>query len=129
MSQRKKMMKKSEDDEDMTLLTRKFKKFFIERSMKKKENEQEKEKKNATHYKCNKKGHYKLDCPLLKKYSKKTKKRAMSGIQRHSNLSSLEEEEEAINLCLMTIKDEVNSKNSFQFTFDELFEAFNNLMD
>ena len=52
----------------------------------------------------------------------------MLGIWRDSDTSSSDEKEESLNLCLMTIEDEVNSENSSHFTFDELFKAFNNLM-
>ena len=66
----------SDNDEDMALLIEKFKKFLMERSMKKKKNDEEKVR-SVTCYNCNKRGHYKLNCLLLKKHPKKIKKRAM----------------------------------------------------
>ena len=45
-----------------------------------------------------------------------------------SDISSLDEEEEASNLYLLTNEDKVNFENSSHLTFDELFEAFNDLM-
>ena len=97
--------------------------------MKKKEDEETRQKKNVTCHNYNKRGHYKPDCPLLKKYPKRVKKRAILRIWRDSDTLSSNEEEEAANICLMAIEDELNSENSFQFIFDELLEVFNDLMD
>ena len=50
----------------------------------------------------------------------------------HSDIFSLDEEEEEesiANLCLMANDNEVYLENSSNFTFDELFEAFNDLID
>ena len=58
----------------------------------------------------------------------KIKKNAIIAIQRDSDTSSLEEEEEdTTNLCPMTNDDEVNFEKSFEFIFDELFKAFHGL--
>ena len=45
-----------------------------------------------------------------------------------SDISSLDEEEEASNLYLLTNEDKVKFENSSHLTFDELFEAFNDLI-
>ena len=53
----------------------------------------------------------------------------MLGICGDCDISSLDEEENMANSCLMAIDDEAYHENSFEFIFNELFEAFNNLMD
>ena len=53
----------------------------------------------------------------------------MLGIWRDSDISSLDKEDDTVNLCLMAIDDEVYHKNSFEYIFDESFETFNDLMD
>ena len=83
-----------QDAKDLTklsLLSRKFKKFLMKKSLKKKEN---KEKKQIT---------------SGKKHSKRTKRSALLGIWEDSDNPSLDEEEN-VNLCLMTLEDEENSK-------------------
>lgn len=59
-------------------------------------------------YKCNKLGHIKQECPLLKKSLKKFNKKGkvMKATLRDSDSSSDEEEElkEMANLCLMAVE-------------------------
>uniref|UniRef100_A0A6J0PDJ2 Uncharacterized protein LOC109505276 n=1 Tax=Elaeis guineensis var. tenera TaxID=51953 RepID=A0A6J0PDJ2_ELAGV len=74
------------ENEDLGLLIRKFKKFLKKKWMKKKDDKEKKER-NAICYKCNKSGHYKPDCPQLKKYPKKNKKMAMMSIWKGSDIS------------------------------------------
>ena len=81
-----------------------------------------------TCYNCNKRGHYKPDCPLIENHPTKIKKSALLGIWEDNDISSLEEEEKNVYLCLMAMEDDVSYENSFNFTFDELFEAFNELI-
>lgn len=55
---------------------------------------------------------------------------AIWGDSNNSSLDYEEEEEERIaNLCLMSHNNEVNIENSFEFTFEELLEAFYELVD
>ena len=54
----------------------------------------------------------------------------MLGIQEDSDTSSFNEEEERIaNLHLVANNNEVYLQNSFEFSFDKLYEAFNDLME
>ena len=55
-----------------------------------------KDRRNVTFYNCNKRGHYRLDCPLLKKKPKKNKKSTLLDIWEDSDTSSSDEEEEEI---------------------------------
>ena len=64
----------------MEWLIKKFKKFLTKKGLKKKKEDEEKEGRNVIYYKCNNRGHYKLDCLLLKQNPKRTMKRAMLGI-------------------------------------------------
>ena len=101
----------------------------MKKELKMKESKEEKQKRNITCYKYNKRGHYKPEGPLLKKNSRRSKKSAIVRYLGRCDISSLNEEEDVANFCLMTIDDEVYYENSFKFIFDELFEVFNDLMD
>ena len=137
-----------EEDDETALLAKKFRKFMRKRSFhkkkfgaridgekdKRKDKEKEKEKEPLICYECKKPGHFKYDCPLLKKAYKK-KKKAYMATWTDSDESSSEEEEqkEVANICFMANNDdnddEVSSESSNdEFTFDEMFEAFNELM-
>lgn len=76
-------------------------------------------------------GHFIYDCPQLKKASKKFKKKAMVATWNDINDSSSEEEENAeiANLCFMANEDKVISEFSNDFLFDELQEAFYELLN
>ena len=73
-------------NENMVPLTRKFKKFLKKKWMEKREDKED-EGINIIYYKYNKSGHYKPDCPQLKKYPKKNKKMAMMSIWKGSDIS------------------------------------------
>ena len=82
-------------------------------------------------YECKKPGHFKSECPQLKKGPKKFKKKAMMATWSASDDSSSDEETstEQANLCLIAHKNEVISETPSDFTFEELHEAFYDLVD
>ena len=100
--------------------------FTKEKQSKKKEKDQP-----LICYECKKPGHFKSECPQLKKGPKKYKKKAMMATQSGSDNSSSEEEDstEQANLCLMAHEKEVISETPSDFTFEELHEAFCDLVD
>ena len=57
-----------------------------------KDREKEKDKKLFICFECKKPDHFKIDCPLLKKSSKKVKKKAMMAQWSDSEDSSFDEE-------------------------------------
>ena len=127
-----------EQDEEMALITRKFKKFLRKRKqgMRKKftKGEQSKEKEKDQPlicYECKKPGHFRSECPQLKKGPKKFKKKAMMATWSASDDSSSDEETstEQANLCLMAHENEVTSESTSEFTFEELHEAFYDSID
>ena len=79
--------KEEEEEDDLALMARKFKRFMkrkkqnFKRKLFKgessKDREQEKDKKLFICFECKKPSHFKMDCFLLKKLSKKVKKKAM----------------------------------------------------
>ena len=91
----------------------------------------EKKKSNVC-YGCNKLGHLKIDCPLDRKIFRRKKKALLVGWDDSDTSSSEEEQhEERVNLCLMVhedSKEEVSNENLLDFTFDELLDAFHELM-
>ncbi|GAV69277.1 LOW QUALITY PROTEIN: zf-CCHC domain-containing protein/UBN2 domain-containing protein, partial [Cephalotus follicularis] len=107
----------------------------------------ESSKKEEPTYECNKPGHFKNECPYLKKkekfnkeHSKKKneqskKKKAMVATWDDSDPSSSEEEEsdeEVVNLALMAMEEDTSgdeSENEVNFTFDELQNAYEKLYD
>ena len=131
-------------DDDMALVIRRFRRFmgkgrsrFRKKYLAKGEPSKEKEKVKdkdkeqlPIYYECKKPGHYKPDCPLLKKIHKKSKKKkAMMATWSDSEESSSNEEEEqpkTANICLMELDDEVCSNTDF--TYDELNTAFYELL-
>lgn len=65
----------------------------------------------------------------MKKGSKKSKKKVMVATQSVNDESSLDDDNYKVtNLCFMAHKDQLTSKNICDFTFNELQEAFNNLL-
>ena len=123
----------------MALITRRFKKFLKKKKqgMRKRpptkgEYSKEKDKDQPLIcYECKKLRHFKSECPQLKKDPKKYKKKAMMATWSGSDESSSEEEDsnEQANLCLMAHENEVNSETPSDFTFEELHEAFYDLID
>ena len=82
ISHKKDEESESEEDDEMAMIIRKFKRFlkkdknFTRRAPK----ETDTKKESIICFKCKKPGHVKVDCPLLKKGHKKSKKRAMKAI-------------------------------------------------
>ncbi|KAL5538418.1 hypothetical protein UlMin_045573 [Ulmus minor] len=77
-------------------------------------------------YECNKPGYYKSECPQRKQGRKK----AMMATWDDSDSSDSEsDKDERANVCFMTIHDEVTNSdlNSFNFSYDELYDAFEEL--
>ncbi|XP_073103314.1 uncharacterized protein [Elaeis guineensis] len=105
-----------DQDEEMALITRKFKKLLRKRKqgMRKKftkgDQSIEKEKdQTPICYECKKLGHFRSECPQLKKGPKKFKKKAMMATWSASDDSSSDEETstEQANLCLMAHENEL----------------------
>ncbi|GAV82016.1 zf-CCHC domain-containing protein, partial [Cephalotus follicularis] len=94
-------------------------------------------KEEPTCYECKKPGHFKNECPNLKKKEKfnkehSKKKKAMVATWDDSDSSSSEEEcdEEVVNFALMALEEDSSgdeSENEVNFTFDELQNAYENL--
>ncbi|GFS37505.1 hypothetical protein Acr_00g0052320 [Actinidia rufa] len=89
----------SGDDKEMALLTKQFKRFMRkEKTFNKKHNMKEttydelSEKDLPTCFECHKLGHYKLDCPRLKKEGKKFKRKALKVTWDDSEGSESEQE-------------------------------------
>ncbi|GAV63492.1 LOW QUALITY PROTEIN: zf-CCHC domain-containing protein/UBN2 domain-containing protein, partial [Cephalotus follicularis] len=111
----------SDEDEDLALITSQFKKFLTS------------QKEELTCFKCKKTGHFKSDCPSLKKKEqfKKSnehskKKKAMVATS-DSDCSSFEEEsdKEVADIAFMAIEEE--EEEEVNFSFDELQDAYDNL--
>ena len=107
----------SENEDELTLITRGFRKILKGRGrlrrgklLNKTDPSKKKEKdidQQITCYGCKKIGHYKNECPQLKKAIKSNKKKAMVAFWGGSDISSsdLEEEnEEVANLCFYGIR-------------------------
>ncbi|GAV61678.1 LOW QUALITY PROTEIN: zf-CCHC domain-containing protein/UBN2 domain-containing protein, partial [Cephalotus follicularis] len=88
-------------------------------------------KEEPTCFECKKPGHFKNECPNLKKKEKfikenSKKKKAMVATWDDSDLSSSEEsgsDEEVVNFALMALEEDTSedeSENEVKFTFDEL---------
>ncbi|GAV90905.1 zf-CCHC domain-containing protein, partial [Cephalotus follicularis] len=96
--------------------------------------EESSKREEPTCYECNKPGHFKNECPNLKKkelFKKKNeyfkKKKAMVATWSDSDPSSSEEEsdEEVAHIAYMEIEDE--EENEVNFTFDKLQNAYEKL--
>ncbi|GAV58190.1 zf-CCHC domain-containing protein/UBN2 domain-containing protein [Cephalotus follicularis] len=149
----------SDEDDDIVLISKQFKKFLKshkgKKAFKKKLSQQEElsKKEEPTCYECKNLGHFKNECPNLKKkekYNKEPfkekneesrKKKAMVATWDDSDPSSSEEsesDEEVVNLALMAHEEtesdsmeedasEDESDNEVQFSFDELQNAYEKL--
>ncbi|GAV90906.1 zf-CCHC domain-containing protein/UBN2 domain-containing protein, partial [Cephalotus follicularis] len=109
------------------------------------QDEESSKREEPTCFECKKPGHFKNECPYLKKkeklnkehFKKKNeqskKKKAMVAIWDDSDPSSSEEEEsdeDVVNLALMAMEEDTNgdeSESEVNFTFDELQNAYENL--
>ncbi len=130
-----------EEDDGEALLVRKFRKFINHKksyhqrrgpsNSYRKDKGKERENEGIGCYECKKPGHIRAECPLLKKGSKYKKKKALVTTLSDSDSSSSssdEEQEEKANFCFMANENEVTSESPLDFTFDELYDAFNELM-
>ncbi|GAV92341.1 zf-CCHC domain-containing protein/UBN2 domain-containing protein [Cephalotus follicularis] len=118
-----------DDDEELAFITQKFKKFlaskkkFCGRPNKKFHQKGEASKlEEIICFECNKPGHYKSDCPRLKKKDLlKKKKKAMIATWDDSDESSSDEDlnEEVAQIALMALEEE-EEEESDEVTYDEL---------
>ncbi|GAV82651.1 zf-CCHC domain-containing protein/UBN2 domain-containing protein, partial [Cephalotus follicularis] len=122
-------------------------KCWTPKALKKKfsQDEESSKKEEPACYECKNTGHFKNECPNLKKkerfhkeqFKKKNehskKKKAMVATWDDSDPSSSEEEEsdeEVVNLALMALEEDTGedkSENEVNFTFDELQNAYEKL--
>ncbi|GAV58209.1 zf-CCHC domain-containing protein/DUF4219 domain-containing protein [Cephalotus follicularis] len=116
------------NSEMIALITWKFKKFlaskkkFGDKPNKKVHQREESSKlEEVICFECNKLGHYKSDCPRLKKKEHLKKKKAMLATCDDSDESSSDEEshEEVAQLALMAIEEEEEEDND-EVSYDEL---------
>ncbi|GAV79807.1 LOW QUALITY PROTEIN: zf-CCHC domain-containing protein/UBN2 domain-containing protein, partial [Cephalotus follicularis] len=128
----------SDEDGDVALISSQFKRFLKNQKGKKAfkknfpQDEESSKREEPTCYECKKPGHFKNECPNLKKKEqlKKNefkKKKAMVATWSDSNPSISEEEndEEVAHIAYMAIEDE--KENEVNFTFDELQNAYEKL--
>ena len=123
----------------MTLITHRFRTFMRKKkqifrwkpfSKDDPSKEKEKEKELPICYECKKSGHFKIHYFLLKKSIKKIKKKAtMATWSDNDDSSSDEKIYEVANLYLMVQKEKITSKIKFEFTFNELQDAFYDVLD
>ncbi|GAV69193.1 LOW QUALITY PROTEIN: zf-CCHC domain-containing protein/UBN2 domain-containing protein, partial [Cephalotus follicularis] len=133
----------SDDDGDLALITSQFKKFLKSQKGKKAlkkfpQNVESSKKEEPTCYECNKPGHFKNECPNLKKKERfnkehSKKKKAMVATWDDSDSSSEQEcDEEVENFALMAMEEDISgdeSENVVNYTFDELQIAYEKLYD
>ncbi|GAV79835.1 zf-CCHC domain-containing protein [Cephalotus follicularis] len=133
----------SDEDGDVALTTSQFKKFLKSQKGKKAlkkfpHNVESSKKEEPTCYECKKPGHFKNECPNLKKKEKfikehSKKKKAMVATWDDSDLTSSEEsgsDEEVVNFALMAMEEDTSedeSENEVNFTFEELQNAYEKL--
>ncbi|GAV62782.1 LOW QUALITY PROTEIN: zf-CCHC domain-containing protein/UBN2 domain-containing protein, partial [Cephalotus follicularis] len=102
-------------------------------SLPKSKDEESSKREEPTCYECKKPGHFKKECPNLKKKQFKKnneyfkKKKAMVATWSDNDPSSSEEEsdEEVAHIAYMAIEDE--EENEVKYSFDELQNAYENL--
>ncbi|GKV41189.1 hypothetical protein SLEP1_g48755 [Rubroshorea leprosula] len=130
----------SSNEEDITKLISKEVKRFMKKNIKSKlarRDKGESTKKSVKCYECNKMGHYRNECPKLKKGEKKDKKKKKAFVATWSDDETSSTESESslekgfANLCFMAQEDdnndEVNSnfsssinESSFEYSYDDL---------
>ncbi|GKV22366.1 hypothetical protein SLEP1_g32246 [Rubroshorea leprosula] len=133
----------SSNEEDITKLISKEVKRFMKKNIKSKlakRDEGESTKRSVKCYECNKMGHYRNECPKLKKgerkHKKSMKKKAFTATWSNDETSSMKSESSlengVANLCFMAQEDsyndeEVNSnfsssinESSFEYSYDDL---------
>ena len=133
-------------DEQLGMLVRRFNKYmgrrnrFNKRNPRKLEIGDEKDRdtnkskdQKITCHNCKKHGHVKYQCPLLKSSDKRKLKKAMFGAwtdNESSSSSSSEEDKQYIhaNFCLMAHQEDEEQSSDYDFTFEELRTAFEELM-
>ena len=119
------------------MIARKFRKFLRRKKFSQRFQRSDSKKENVTCYECKKPGHYKSDCPDLKKGkepSRFERKKALKASTWDDSSDSEDEskEEEIANLCLMANDDKVCSSstnevnNELEENFELLLEAFKN---
>ncbi|GAV57702.1 zf-CCHC domain-containing protein/UBN2 domain-containing protein [Cephalotus follicularis] len=117
-----------DDNEDLALITRKLKKILAnKRKFGGKPNKKFHQKGDPSKreeiicFECNKPGHYKSDCPRLKKKEFLKKKKAMVATWDDSDESSSDEDtsEQVAQLALMAFEEEEEEEND-DVTYDEL---------
>ncbi|GAV58215.1 zf-CCHC domain-containing protein/UBN2 domain-containing protein [Cephalotus follicularis] len=127
----------SDEDGDVALITSQFKQFLKSQKGKKAlkkfpHNVESSKKEEPTCFECKKPGHFKNECPNLKKKEKfikghSKKKKAMVATWDDSDSSS---SEEVVNFALMAMEEDTSgdeSENEVKFTFKELQNAYENL--
>ncbi|GAV82569.1 zf-CCHC domain-containing protein [Cephalotus follicularis] len=127
----------SDEDRDVALITSQFKRFLKNQKGKKtlkrnfSQDEESSKKEEPTCYECKKPGHFKNECPNIKKneqFKKKNeyfkKKKAMVATWSDSDPSSSKEEsdEEVAHIAYMAIENE--EETEVNFSFDELQNAY-----
>ncbi|GAV63488.1 zf-CCHC domain-containing protein/UBN2 domain-containing protein, partial [Cephalotus follicularis] len=142
VKKKKSIALKASKEDNVALITSQFKKFLKSQKGKKAlkkfpHNVESSKKEEPTCYECKNPGHFKNECPNLKKKEKfikehSKKKKAMVAIWDDSDSSSSEEEsdEEVVNFALMALEEDTSgdeSENEVNFTFEELQNAYENL--
>ncbi|KAL4384737.1 hypothetical protein GQ457_15G020510 [Hibiscus cannabinus] len=127
----------SDDDEEkeMTMFAKRLMKSNNGRKFQRREDfmnktHKEEEKDQLICYECNKPGHMKVECPNLKKSLERKKHKNFVATWSDEDTSG--DEDYVANLCLMAIEDDSmvtsNSSISIDYTFDELQEAYDELV-
>ncbi|XP_057993048.1 uncharacterized protein LOC131174031 [Hevea brasiliensis] len=128
------------DEEELALVTRRIrkmlfqnKKFIPKRNFKKDKGKSSKRDPPIC-YECNKPGHIIIDCPKLKKPSKKVKKKALKAIWDESSDSKDENiGDEVAKMCFMAMEESSNevtlSDDVVEFSYDELINALKVMND
>jgi hypothetical protein len=123
-------------DDDFALLTKKFKRFMRKKrdagkrmSRKEISKTEERTKDPSICYECKKPGHFRNECPIVKRM-KKFKKKAMAATWGESDTSSSDEEShktETANICYMAMEEDEVTNDQPDYTYDELQNAFEEL--